>query len=260
MNKAITNQTSNRKVGIKSHGQGVLGTSWLARGVMWVAALVVALHPGSLLFLLLDGEVSLDLLLLLEVLVESLLGLLQLLLQLFLLSGVGLGLAELLEIAFDLLILVVYELCDLLEGQSGVFAGIVVFVALGGLHDFQVLGGHLRNDVNHLRLRMCGTEYAPTPSSLTIDLSRALVGSFGGVYLSEADDGGLFDSVHRYVSYGAKFCQLTVDVLAYLLADGDLCSGVLGCLYGQVLDVDRESPVLYLGSAELWHLNVGRGA
>ena len=96
---------------------------------------------------------------------------------------------------------------------------------------------------------MYGAEYAPTPSCLAIDLPRALVSSFGRLYFSEAHNCGLFDGVHRYVSNGAKFDQLAVGVLADLLTNSYLRSWVLGCLYGQVLDVDGEAPVLYLGRA-----------
>lgn len=122
----------------------------MAGGVGLVATVVVALHPCSLFFLFLDRKLRLDLLLLLEELVQSLLGFLQLLLQLFLFWRVRLCLAELLEIALDFLVLVVDELCDLLQGERWVFAGIVVLVTLGGFNDFEVLCRHLRDDVNHL--------------------------------------------------------------------------------------------------------------
>lgn len=102
------------------------------------------------------------------------------------------------------------------------------------------------------------TQYASAPARFAIDLAGALVGSLGRVNLSEAHDRGLFDSVYRNVGDGAKFDQLTVDVLTDLLGDGDLCSWILRCLNSQVLDVNRVAPVLYLGSTELGHLNVRR--
>lgn len=104
------------------------------------------------------------------------------------------------------------------------------------------------------------SENAPTSSSLAVDFSRALVRGFGRKHFSEAYDSGLFASIHRNVRDGAKFGELAVDVLSYFLADGDLGSGVLRCLYGQVLDVDREAPVLNLGGAELGHLDMSRSA
>lgn len=218
--------------------------------------LIVALHPGSLLFLFLYREVGLDLLLLLQVLVQPLLRLLQLLLQLLLFGRVGLGLAELFEVGLDLIVLVADELCDLLQSQRRVFARVVVFVPLGRLHHLQVLSGHLRDHVNHLRLGVHRSQNTPTPSSLTVDLPRALVGCLGRMNLSEAHNCGLFCCVNRNMSYGAKFSQLAVDVLSYFLADCNLRSGVIRCLYGQVLDIDREAPVFYLCRAQLWHLDV----
>ena len=42
-----------------------------------------------------------------------------------------------------------------------------------------VLSGHLGNDIDDLRLGVNGSKDAPTPASLAIDLSRALVRCFG---------------------------------------------------------------------------------
>ena len=73
-----------------------------------MAAAVLALHHGSLFLLLFYSEVRLNLLLFLQVLVQALFRFLQLVFQLLLFWRPSLRLAELLEVALDFLILIVY--------------------------------------------------------------------------------------------------------------------------------------------------------
>lgn len=120
----------------------------------WDSWAILALNSRSLLFLLLYGKLGLDLLLLLQEFIQSFFWFLQLLFQLLLLRCVSLCLAEFFEIAFDLFILIIDKLSNLLKSQRWILAWIVVFITLCCLHNFNVLSWDLGNDVNYLWFRM----------------------------------------------------------------------------------------------------------
>lgn len=123
-------------------------------GIARAHVAILALNSCSLLLLLLDGELSLDLLLLLKEFVQTVFSFFQLLFELLFLWRVRLRLAELFETTLDLLILIIDKLGDLLQSQRWVLARIIVLITLRCLHYLQVFSGYFWDDVYNLRFRM----------------------------------------------------------------------------------------------------------